>query len=90
MEKYDMPLVASSGYMAQVDTGVCEACGACEKICPFEAITVTTAAVVSWEGCMGCGVCVGQCPNSALTLVRDEGKPMPLDVRMLADKQAAN
>lgn len=82
--------VASSGYVAQVDEAVCEACAACEEVCPFEAIQVKKTAVVNWETCMGCGVCVGRCSSEAMTLVRDERKGAPLDVRLLAQEQAVS
>jgi ferredoxin len=88
MAKHAVPLVASSGYVAQVDEAVCEACAACEKICPFEAIQVKETAVVNWKACMGCGVCVGRCPIEALTLLPDERKGIPLDVRLLAEEQS--
>jgi len=87
---YAVPMVASSGYVAQVNEACCEGCAACEEICPFEAIQVTETAVVNWETCMGCGVCAGRCPNDAMTLVRDAGKGIPLDVRMLAADQAVS
>ncbi len=85
--KYAVPMVASSGYVAQVNETFCKSCAACAEACPFEAIQVKDVAMVSWETCMGCGVCVGRCPNNAITLVRDTGKGVPLDVRMLAEEQ---
>lgn len=88
MVKYGAPVVASSGYMAQVDETLCATCATCQEACPFEAIQVNETAVVNWETCMGCGVCVGQCPNEAMSLVRDERKGIPLDVRLLAQEQA--
>ena len=33
------PMLASSGYVAEVDTTRCVACGTCAKSCQFEAIT---------------------------------------------------
>ena len=87
MTKYGMQLMASSGYVAQVDEMLCVACGTCEEACPFEAVEVAEAAIVDWETCMGCGVCVGQCPNEAMSLVRDERKGEPLDVRLLAEPE---
>lgn len=87
MAKYGVPMVASSGYVAQVDEAVCGACATCEEICPFEAIKVKETTVVNWETCMGCGVCVGRCPSEAMTLVRDERKGAPLDVRMLVEER---
>ena len=90
MVKHGAPMVASSGYVAQVDETYCAACATCEDACPFEAIQVNGTAVVNWEACMGCGVCVGQCPNEAMLLVRDEKKGVPLDVRLLAREQAVS
>ena len=90
MAKYAVPMGASSGYVAQVDEAVCEACAACEEVCPFEAIQVKGTAVVNWGTCMGCGVCVGRCPSEATTLVRDERKGIPLDVRLLAQEQTVS
>lgn len=83
MRKHGAPMVASSGYVVQVDDTLCEACSTCEDACPFEAIKVDKSAVVNWHTCMGCGVCVSQCPNEALSLVRDERKGSPMDVRLL-------
>jgi ferredoxin len=87
MAKYGAPMVASSGYVAQVDETLCTACAACENTCPFGAIRVNEVAVVNWEACMGCGVCTGQCPDGAVSLMRDERKGIPLDVRLLAQEQ---
>jgi Pyruvate/2-oxoacid:ferredoxin oxidoreductase delta subunit len=83
MVKFDAPIIASSGYVAQVDETLCTACATCEDACPFEAIHTNGTATVNWEACMGCGVCVGQCPDEAMVLVRDERKGTPLDVRLL-------
>ena len=88
MVKYGIPMIASSGYVAQVDETLCTACATCEDACPFGAVQVDGTAVVDWEICMGCGVCVGQCPNEARSLIRDERKGIPLDVRLLAQEQA--
>ncbi len=81
MVQHGVPMVASSGYVAQVDELSCIACGDCEAACPFGAVHVNGRSVVSWEKCMGCGVCVGQCQTQTMTLVRDERKGVPLDVR---------
>lgn len=83
MVKHGVPMVLSSGYVAQVDDMTCTACGTCARVCPFEAIEVDDVARVSWEKCMGCGVCAGQCPSGAMTLALDARKGQPLDVRML-------
>ena len=88
MMKYGAPTMASSGYVAEVDEALCTACATCEDSCPFSAIHVNGKAVVKWESCMGCGVCQGQCPSEAISLVRDERKGIPMDVRLLVQKQA--
>ncbi len=83
MVKRGVPMVTSSGYVAQINRVDCPTCGACEAICPFGAIHVGDDTVVNRESCMGCGVCVDQCPMEAIRLVRDEHKGVPLDVRLL-------
>jgi NAD-dependent dihydropyrimidine dehydrogenase PreA subunit len=86
MATYGTPMVAASGYVAQVDAAACGACATCANACPFEAIHVDGVAVVDWAACMGCGVCVYHCPEGALSLVRDEKKGDPLDVTLLLER----
>jgi len=83
MQRYGAPMLASSGYIAQVDPTRCEACGKCAAVCPFGAVDLETKAVVKWERCMGCGVCESQCPHKAISLARDEKKGLPFDVRLM-------
>jgi len=84
MRKYNAPMIAPSGYVAQPAEDLCTACGNCVDPCPFDALSVNDKSVVlDWIRCMGCGICVGQCPNEAITMVRDENKGVPLDVRLL-------
>ena len=84
MVKYDVPMMISSGYIAQLDHDICTACGICINVCPFNALSKNEiSATVDWELCMGCGVCVEQCPNKTISLVRDENKGVPLDIRLL-------
>jgi heterodisulfide reductase subunit A-like polyferredoxin len=83
------PMLASSGFVAQVDEDLCAACGTCADYCQFEAITVDNGyAVVDYEGCMGCGVCVSQCPEEAISLLRDPAKGEPLEIQKLIDLAA--
>jgi len=85
MMKYGVPMLASSGYIVRVDKDLCVACGACVAACPFDAISLVDDGInLDWQKCMGCGVCIDPCPNHARSLVRDEGKGLPLDVRLYA------
>jgi len=78
--RHGVPMVASSGFVAEVDELYCIGCGDCATACPFEAVTVPRRAQVEWAACMGCGVCEGQCVTGAIRLVRDPRKGIPLDV----------
>jgi ferredoxin len=84
-QRSGVPMLASSGYAAEVDGELCTRCRKCEKACQFSAITVTDRAVVDLEKCMGCGVCVGQCKKEAIRLVRMESKGEPLEIQALVD-----
>jgi ferredoxin len=79
------PMLASSGYVAQIDEDHCIACGTCEDNCPFEAITVNEYAVVDFDRCMGCGICVTKCDEEASELVLSPEKGPPLAIRDLMD-----
>lgn len=73
-------MLASSGYVAVVDTEQCVQCGDCVQHCQFSAIALEDAAVINGEECMGCGICVGQCQTGAIQLVRMESKGTPLEI----------
>jgi ferredoxin len=80
-----IPMLASSGYVATVDTARCLACGTCAKFCQFEAITyVDGRKIVTAEQCLGCGVCVPKCPRAAIHLRRDSARGTPLEIEDLA------
>ncbi len=78
-------MLASSGYVSQVDEALCIGCGDCSPYCQFDALEVMDGVnVVAYEKCMGCGVCTSKCEHGALSLVRDEAKGVPLEVLSLA------
>ena len=78
------PMLASSGYVSQVDAEQCIGCGVCAEFCQFEALSVSDGvAAVDGALCMGCGVCVSRCGEGALSLVRDPSKGEPLEIHEL-------
>ncbi|MGD8858217.1 MAG: 4Fe-4S binding protein, partial [Chloroflexota bacterium] len=80
------PMLASSGYVAQVDVDLCMGCGDCVETCQFGALSlVEEVATVDYELCMGCGVCVSRCANDANSLVADPAKGVPFSVRELLE-----
>lgn len=62
----------------RVDAERCQPCGACERICPVDAIQVGDVARVDAATCTGCGICVDACPPrfSALSLPHGTGFPL--------------
>jgi MinD superfamily P-loop ATPase len=49
----------------------CTRCGACERVCAYEAIAVANErpAVINEQACIGCGLCVSVCRFDALEQV---------------------
>jgi len=85
------PMLASSGYVSQVDYKLCVCCGSCIEICQFGALEMIDDKVhVNEELCMGCGVCISKCDHKAHLLVRDPSKSEPLDIRKLIDSVENN
>jgi Pyruvate/2-oxoacid:ferredoxin oxidoreductase delta subunit len=75
------PMLASSGYVSQVDEDLCIGCSDCVAYCQFNALEVADGVSrVIYEACMGCGVCTDKCGQGALSLVRDEAKGLPLEI----------
>jgi len=78
------PMLASSGYVTQVDVEMCAGCGTCAGFCQFAAISVDDGvARIDAVACMGCGVCVSHCPEEAISLRRDPAKGEPLEIQKL-------
>ena len=56
--------------MAHVISDECTNCGACEPVCPVEAIIEKgDKRVIKADDCIDCGACVDECPVSAIKLV---------------------
>lgn len=78
------PMLAASGYRAEVDHNLCIVCRTCEKYCQFDAVTYAEGKKhIDNDKCMGCGVCVPKCHQGAINLVRDPGKGTPLEIEEL-------
>lgn len=61
--------VASSGFRAAVDEGMCAGCGDCVERCQFGALSVPDdVCLVDTVRCVGCGLCASACPTGALSL----------------------
>ncbi len=82
-----VPMLCSSGYVAQVDVDECVGCGLCADSCQFSAMRVRDGLVyIREKRCMGCGICVSKCPNSALTLIKDASRGEPLEIQKLLEE----
>jgi len=78
---------AESGYSVKYEKEKCDLCGACEKVCPFEAISVREEKLnYDRKACKGCELCVEACPRHALSLYQDPEKLLPLDIDLLKGK----
>jgi Pyruvate/2-oxoacid:ferredoxin oxidoreductase delta subunit len=85
-QRNGVPMLASSGYISQVDEELCIGCSDCAAYCQFGALAVIEGVNhVNYDNCMGCGVCTSKCEQGALSLVLDERKGVPLQVCDLAD-----
>ena len=83
------PMLASSGYLAQVDEALCIQCGECEATCQFGALAMGENAMQVDSGkCMGCGVCVSHCAQDAIRLELAPEKGMPLELEKLIEEAA--
>jgi Pyruvate/2-oxoacid:ferredoxin oxidoreductase delta subunit len=86
--RHGTPMLASSGYVSEVDQSFCIGCGICVEFCQFQAITLTDElACIDYEKCMGCGVCASKCTQGAIRLRREPTKGEPLDICALLDGQ---
>jgi ferredoxin len=84
-----VPMLASSGFVCQIDTDVCTGCGRCAELCQFGALAVEGGvSIVDADACMGCGVCKAHCESGAASLVRDPSKSEPLEIQKLVAQAA--
>jgi len=82
------PMLASSGYVAQIDEDTCICCETCADYCQFGALEIGELYMqVDYEACMGCGVCVSKCDQGAIALSRDASKGIPLEICALMEER---
>ncbi|WP_051676015.1 4Fe-4S binding protein [Ureaplasma canigenitalium] len=65
--------MASSKQIAIVDRSLCISCGACESVCPVDAIHIDEDGK-AWadEKCISCGACCLVCPVGCITMGKME------------------
>lgn len=68
---YGMKLMWRGEWVARLDSARCTNCGACARLCPFDAIDAPKGGAVSADAsrCWGCGICRSACASDALSLV---------------------
>lgn len=85
------PMLAASGYVAEIDSDICIACDTCSEYCQFDALCLADGCgSVDQEKCMGCGVCVSKCPEGAISMIRSEEKGIPLEIHKLMSAAAGS
>ncbi|MEN8199781.1 MAG: 4Fe-4S binding protein [Thermodesulfobacteriota bacterium] len=79
-----VPMLASSGFVAQVDQSLCVHCGRCATHCQFDALFKDGEQVHFDESkCLGCGVCVDVCRKGARRMEAAPDRGVPLEIRRL-------
>jgi Pyruvate/2-oxoacid:ferredoxin oxidoreductase delta subunit len=82
------PMLASSGYVSEVNQELCIGCETCKDFCQFEAIQMDDGlASVDFDKCMGCGVCSAKCEQGAISIRLEPAKGVPLDICALKRDQ---
>jgi Pyruvate/2-oxoacid:ferredoxin oxidoreductase delta subunit len=69
--EHAVPVFFRSEYTARVDAATCTACGACVKLCPFQAFRPRAAkekARIDPAICYGCGICRSICASGSIAL----------------------
>jgi Fe-S-cluster-containing hydrogenase component 2 len=65
--KIPRDVIMATYFLRETDEDACIGCGACEEICPVDAVKVEEGiAIVDEDWCIGCGVCATVCSEDAL------------------------
>lgn len=85
------PMLASSGFLAQVQEDMCIGCQTCVDYCQFGALSIGSDGVMHVDHalCMGCGVCESKCPESGIALIAAPEKGVPLEIEKLMQAATA-
>lgn len=84
------PMMAGTGYIAEIDQDKCIKCGICEKKCNFLAISKDAEGAFHVEAdlCRGCEACVTFCKKDAITLNLVDAEVLaPFDIKALKEAQ---
>ncbi|HKJ26463.1 MAG TPA: 4Fe-4S binding protein [Anaerolineales bacterium] len=86
-----VPMLSSSGYLAQVDQDLCIGCQECHDYCQFGALYLNNVEGTSVDAakCMGCGVCISKCATEAISLYLAPEKGIPLEIENLVAEAVA-
>lgn len=60
----------------KIDLDLCDGCGLCVEVCPFNGIAVEDNRAAFTENCRACPICEERCPTGAVQIVEDGG-PLP-------------
>ncbi len=81
---------------SQVDTDLCNFCGICAKVCPYNAISapdrkLAKPPTIIQAACAGCGACAAECPQDAILMrhFRDEQILAQVDALVTEDPKKA-
>ncbi len=86
--KKEIPMLASSGFVAKVDEQKCVHCGRCASHCQFDALYKDGRHVRFDEAkCLGCGVCVDVCKKGARIMEAAPDRGVPLEIRKLIKEE---
>ncbi len=85
--KVPRDILMASYFIRRTEEEECIGCGACEDICPVDAVRIVDdVAEVDTDWCIGCGVCAVVCPTEAISIVRRADKEPPENFLQLHEK----